>query len=95
MNSILLSLVAATAAAIALMCVIFWIGRRMNNFGIVDIAWSWGFAFLLTIYLIMADGDPTRDLLLALPVIAWSGRLGWHLYRRVMGHHPRCHHCGD
>ena len=88
MNSILLSLVAATAAAIALMCVIFWIGRRMNNFGIVDIAWSWGFAFLLTIYLIMADGDPTRDLLLALPVIAWSGRLGWHLYRRVMGHHP-------
>ena len=88
MGSIFPPLLVATAAAVALMCLIFWIGRRMNNFGIVDIAWSWGFALLLAIYLLMADGGLTRDILLAVPVFAWSARLGWHLYRRVMSHHP-------
>lgn len=87
-QQILFPLVVATAAAVALMSLVFLIGRRMNNFGIVDIAWAWGFSLMLAVYIVMTNGNPVREALLALPVLAWSGRLGWHLYRRVMGHHP-------
>jgi len=88
MDQILQQIGIATAVAAGLMCVVFALGRRMGNFGIVDIAWSWGFALLLAIYLALTEGNPTRDVLLAAPAMAWSLRLGWHLYRRVMRSHP-------
>jgi len=84
----MLPVVIGLLCAILLMCVIFVIGRRIRNFGIVDIAWSWGFSFLTLIYISMTSGFPFRQGLLAACVIAWSGRLGWHLCVRVMGHHP-------
>jgi steroid 5-alpha reductase family enzyme len=39
-------------------------------------------------YALLAPGWPARRALLASMVSLWSLRLGFHLYRRVMGHHP-------
>jgi steroid 5-alpha reductase family enzyme len=75
-------------SSILMVAVVFVIGRRIRNFGIVDVAWSWGFALLTAIYALMAAGASERKILLLVCVFAWSGRLGWHLYVRVKGHHP-------
>jgi steroid 5-alpha reductase family enzyme len=88
MNSVLSILALATVLAVLLMTIIYLLGRRMHNYGIVDIAWSWGFSLLVLFYAFTAGGLPLRNQLLCACVILWSGRLGWHLYRRVMGHHP-------
>ena len=66
-----------------------WVtGVRIKNMGIVDIAWSAGFTPVAGLYYFLAPGDPSRKLLITLMVTFWSARLGSHLYRRVMGHHP-------
>ncbi|HSH92809.1 MAG TPA: DUF1295 domain-containing protein [Roseimicrobium sp.] len=74
--------------SLTLMSVIWWISVRIKNAGIVDIAWSAGFAALALIYAFMASGDPVRRWWMAAMAMAWSLRLGGYLYVRVMGHHP-------
>lgn len=76
------------ASAILMISLTFVLGRRIRNFGIVDVAWSWGFSMLAAVYVAMTPGLPERTTLLLVCVFAWSGRLGWHLYVRVKGHHP-------
>ncbi len=80
----------ATATAVLCGCFIglFVLARRMNNYGIVDIAWSYAFAAIAVLYAALGHGwQPRRALLAGLAAI-WSGRLGTHLFRRVMRHHP-------
>ena len=74
--------------AAGLMLVIWWLALRINNLGIVDIAWSAAFAPVAVFYAATAHGDPTRRWLMAGMAVLWSLRLGTHLYIRVMGHHP-------
>jgi len=71
-----------------LMAVVWMIAVRIKNAGIVDIAWALGFAPLALIYRFLGDGDPVRQDLITLMVVLWSLRLGIHLWKRVMGHHP-------
>jgi len=78
----------ACAFAIGLMLVIWWLALRINNLGIVDIAWSYAFAPVAIFYAATMHGDPVRRWLMAGMVTVWSVRLGTHLYIRVMGHHP-------
>jgi steroid 5-alpha reductase family enzyme len=68
--------------------VVFAVAQRIDNYGIVDIAWSYAFGVLALFYAILGAGWAPRRWLLATLVLAWSFRLGTHLYRRVMGHHP-------
>jgi steroid 5-alpha reductase family enzyme len=78
----------AWAFAVVLMTVIWFISVRIANAGIVDIAWSLGFAPVALLDAVCADGyAPRRGLMLAM-VALWSLRLGIYLYFRVMGHHP-------
>jgi steroid 5-alpha reductase family enzyme len=73
----------------SLLMVAVWITSVLiRNAGIVDIAWSAGFTPLAWFYWAVAPGNPERKLLITLMVSFWSLRLGSHLYRRVMGHHP-------
>ncbi len=81
---ILLALTGLCAAFAAL----YLLARRLDNYGIVDIAWSWAFAALVLFYALLAPGWPARRALIAGMAGLWSLRLGFHLYRRVMGHHP-------
>lgn len=68
--------------------VLFLVARRIDNFGIVDIAWSAGFAPVAIFYGCLAGGDPVRRGLITTMAALWSLRLGFYLGRRVLGHHP-------
>jgi len=81
-------LLIATLALAALFAGVFWLARRIDNYGIVDIAWAYAFTGIALFYAVAAGGWGARRAIIAGLVAAWSLRLGTHLYRRVMGHHP-------
>jgi steroid 5-alpha reductase family enzyme len=81
-------LTAGTAAAITMMVGIWILARRINNAGVVDVAWSLGFAVLAAIYFVIGQGDPARRTLICAMVAIWSLRLGLYLWMRVAKHHP-------
>jgi steroid 5-alpha reductase family enzyme len=87
MNTALL-LLTATAALCLIFAAVFLIARRIDNYGIVDIAWSYAFAALAAFYALAGSGWPVRRALIGALACLWSLRLGTHLYVRVMGHHP-------
>src|SRR4051812_35120959 len=87
-----MSPLALTISATTGLCAIFGVSyvfaRRIDNFGIVDVAWSYAFAVIGLFYASFADGWPARRVLFSALVVIWSVRLGTHLGRRVAGHHP-------
>ena len=87
MSTLLLVLI-ATAGLCAGFAAIYAVARRMDNYGIVDIAWSYAFGALALFYAAAAPGWLPRRLLIATLAVLWSLRLGTHLYIRVIGHHP-------
>jgi steroid 5-alpha reductase family enzyme len=86
-NPFLLSLL-----ALAVLCVLFALvygaARWLNNYGIVDIAWSYSFVILVAIYALGGAGWPVRKALLAAMVTVWGIRLGTHLLVRIARKHP-------
>ncbi len=68
--------------------VLYLVARRMDNYGIVDIAWSYAFGALAAFYALLGPGWPIRRALIAAMAVVWSARLGTHLCIRVLGHHP-------
>jgi steroid 5-alpha reductase family enzyme len=78
----------ALSAAIALMIFVWLLAKRIDNAGVVDVAWSLGFAVLAAIYFLLGQGDGTRKLLIGSMVTIWSLRLGGYLWIRVAKHHP-------
>ena len=79
----------AWAFAFLLMTVIWLISVRISNAGIVDIAWSYGFAPVALICACCGNGYAPRRWLMLAMVALWSLRLGTYLYFRVMSHHPK------
>lgn len=71
-----------------LMTVVWMIAEKIRNAGIVDIAWALGFIPLALLYRLFSDGEPMRQNLITVMIVFWSLRLGVHLWKRVMGHHP-------
>jgi len=80
--------IGGTLLAMAIMVVVWIAAKRMNNAGIVDIWWSYAFAPVAIFYGLYGSGHAVRNSLLAAMVCAWSIRLGTHLFKRVMSHHP-------
>jgi steroid 5-alpha reductase family enzyme len=78
----------ALCALCALFAVVYGIARRIDNYGIVDIAWSYSFAALALGYALMGGGAPGRRALIAAMAAAWSLRLGTHLLVRIARKHP-------
>ncbi len=72
----------------ALFAALYLLARRLDNYGIVDIAWSYAFAALASFYALFGPGWPVRRALIAALAVVWSLRLGTHLAIRVIGHHP-------
>jgi steroid 5-alpha reductase family enzyme len=81
-------LLTALAGLIVIFAITYRIGDRMNNFGIVDFVWSYSFSAVAWYYALDGHGWLPRKILIAALATAWSWRLGTHLYRRVMSHHP-------
>jgi len=87
MSTVALVLI-ATGALCAGFAALYAVARRMDNYGIVDIAWSYAFGALALFYALAAQGWAPRRILLGAIALLWSLRLGTHLYVRVIGHHP-------
>jgi steroid 5-alpha reductase family enzyme len=74
--------------SMALMAVVWFICKKLNNAGFVDVAWSYGFALVAVLYAVAGEGNPLRTGLITGMAVSWSLRLGTHLLIRVAGHHP-------
>ncbi len=84
-----LPLIATALAGLCAAFALLWLlCRRLDNYGFVDVAWSYAFALLAGYYALCARGWPPRRVLLAGLAVIWSLRLGTHLLRRVAAHHP-------
>lgn len=81
-------LVLALAGLSGAFAAVYLLARRLDNYGIVDVAWAYTFAPLAWFYAAAGGGWPARRWLLAGLVTAWSLRLGTHLWIRVAAHHP-------
>jgi len=81
-------ILSALAGLCALFAALYLLARRIDNYGIVDVAWSYAFALLAGYYALFAPGWLPRRVLVAALAAVWSLRLGTHLLRRVAGHHP-------
>jgi len=87
MSGLEMSLTALIGLA-AIFTVVFIFGQRVNNYSVVDVAWSYSFGALVLFYALVAEGWWVRRMLIAIMVVLWSFRLGTHLWRRVQRHHP-------
>lgn len=62
--------------------------RHIDNYGVVDVLWSYAFGLVALLYAALATGWLPRRALVATIIVLWSTRLGVYLHRRVMSHHP-------
>jgi len=79
----------ALGSLCALFAVLYFVARRVSNYGIVDIAWSYAFGLLALFYAALGPGWGVRRLFIAVLAVIWSARLGTHLALRVFKHHPQ------
>jgi steroid 5-alpha reductase family enzyme len=86
-NPLLLS-VEALVGLCAVFAVVYALARAIDNYGIVDIAWSYAFAALALAYALFGAGWPVRRAMVAALVTVWSLRLGTHLLVRIAKKHP-------
>ncbi len=77
-----------TLGLVALFALVYLLARRLDNYGVVDIAWSYALGAAALAYALLAPGWPVRRALLAALAAIWSVRLGTHLLRRVARLHP-------
>ncbi|MGA1130571.1 MAG: DUF1295 domain-containing protein, partial [Chthoniobacterales bacterium] len=78
----------ALVIPIVMMAGVWLLARVLNNAGIVDIFWSYGFIPVAAVCAAVSAGDAARNFLLVLMVTIWSARLGTYLLFRVAKHHP-------
>lgn len=71
--------------------VIYWVwiyAVKIENFSVIDAAWSSGFFVQALLFLSFGQGDFSRKILFFTMVSAWSLRLAWFLGQRIRSHHP-------
>jgi steroid 5-alpha reductase family enzyme len=78
----------AAAGLAGLFALTYLLARVLDNYGVVDIAWSYAFGAVALLYALLGPGWPVRRALVAAMVLLWSARLGTHLLVRVSRHHP-------
>jgi steroid 5-alpha reductase family enzyme len=61
---------------------------KIENFGIVDAAWSAGFLVHVALFCYFADGALARKIIFFLMIGLWSFRLAYYLSTRIYKHHP-------
>ena len=49
----------------------YWFGRRIDNYSVVDVVWSYAFAALAVFYALAAEGWWVRRLVIAGMVVTW------------------------
>jgi steroid 5-alpha reductase family enzyme len=74
---------------LAAFAAVWAIGVRIRNYSFLDAIWSYGIAILAPIYAAVGPGNPARKLAFTALGMAWSLRLGTHIFLRVLKHHPQ------
>jgi steroid 5-alpha reductase family enzyme len=77
-----LLLVLGWVIAAALQLVLWRISRRTQNAGIVDVGWAFGFTLVVAVFIVGGRAPFASWAPIALVVVGWSLRLGWHLTGR-------------
>ncbi len=89
MNPVFWTLLSWAGVMMALFFAVVWaISVKIKNYGLLDVAWSYGVAILAPFYAWNATGDPWRKWLITAVGILWSLRLGTYILLRVIRHHP-------
>lgn len=78
----------ALAALCGSFAALYFLARRLDNYGIVDVAWAYAFAPVAWFYAVAGPGWLPRRAAIAALGTFWAARLGTHLLRRVASHHP-------
>jgi len=86
-TAVVLALLALAALCLAF-AGLYFVARKIDNYGLVDVAWAYAFAPVAWFYALVGTGWWPRRLLVTVLVTLWAGRLGTHLLRRVASHHP-------
>ncbi len=81
-------LLTALALAAGWFFLTWLISVRIRNYGLLDAVWSYSVAVLAPLFATFGPGDPLRKWLAAAVGVLWSVRLGTHILRRVLSHHP-------
>ena len=81
-------LAAALAIAVIYFAITWAISLRMRNYGLLDVAFSYGVAMLAPMYAWFGPGTPVRKWVFAGIGMVWSIRLGTYILVRVLKHHP-------
>jgi steroid 5-alpha reductase family enzyme len=79
----------ALGFSIVLMTAMWVLSRMIHNIGVIDIAWSFGFAPVVIYAASVASGNPAHRWFIAAMVTLWSVRLGSHVLIRVARLHPK------
>jgi len=81
------------AVTLGLTLVLFywvWIfAIRVNNFSVIDVAWSFAFFIHALLFFNLGSGAIMRKLLFLSMMGLWSLRLGMFLTKRIKSHHPQ------
>jgi steroid 5-alpha reductase family enzyme len=81
------------AVTTTMMLFVWMVSEKINNAGIVDVFWGYGFFIVTAVYETVAwlrhDGWMPRKILILLMVALWSLRLGTFLYIRFRRHYPK------
>ena len=67
---------------------LYFVARGLNNYGVVDVGWSYAFGVVAAFYAVESAGWASRRALVAAMAVLWSARLGTHLLIRVAHLHP-------
>lgn len=78
----------ASIVTLLLFAAAFMFARRIDNYSVVDVIWSYAFGLVTLWYAIASPGWLPRRAAIASAVFLWSVRLGTHLATRVRAHHP-------
>lgn len=75
--------------AVMFIFLVAWVwARRWDNYSIVDAVWAFGIGFSGCLWLYLCGGGMVKHWVAAALVLVWSGRLGWHLERRIRRMYP-------
>ncbi len=81
----------ALGAGIAVLgfAAVWAISVQIENYGLLDVAWSLSVAVLAPLYALLGNGDLERRIAFTVIGAAWSLRLGLYILIRVMRAHPK------
>ena len=79
---------AALSIAATYFTITWAISVRIRNYGLLDVAFSYGVAILAPMYAWFGPGEMLRKWVFAAIGIVWSLRLGTYILVRVLRHHP-------